>query len=203
MEKDKKVSCTILALLYVFMSYLSPVIWDKTLGIAGSSSWKDLILAIPILLGIFNAIYIRINFDKISRSTLLRCAVFVKYLLIPLYILGGLMIIICILIMFIPIVITVFIGPILAALLSAYGYTVMLGGSAFSLAYIRKARQEGIHGAFLSRIGKLLQFFFTVDVISLAVLALKEKKYIKATIMVVIALVLGFIGGMIWLIMEI
>lgn len=191
MEIDKKKSCTILAILYVLVSYLSPFIW---LGFFSQedAEWIDfVILAIPFFLGIFNAVYIKINFEKISRNTLLRSAILIKYLLIPMYIVGGFMIIVSLVFMVLPLL---FIGMFFAFLLSVYGYATMLGGDAFSLAYIKKARLEGVHSTLLSRIGMILQFFFSLDVISLAVLSLKEKKYVGATVAVIIALILGFVG---------
>ena len=202
MEIDKKISCTILAILYVVAAYLCPFIWMGLFTYDDTTNISFVALGIPFIMGIFNAVYIKSNFEKISRNTLLRCAILIKYLLIPMYIVGGFLIVVFLLITVIPIVITIFIGPFFVLLLSAYGYATMLGGNAFSLAYIKKARREGVHGKLLSRIGKILQFFFTIDVISLAVLSIKEKKYIGATVAVIIALILGFISIIAWLILQ-
>lgn len=202
MENDKKVSCTVLAILYVLLSYASPFIWLELAG-EDAPSIIYLALAIPFFFGIINSIYIRINFQKISRITLLRCAIIIKYLLIPMYIVGGLMIALLFLLTFTPVVIMIFVGPYMIAMLSVYGYLTMLGGNAFSLAYIRKAKAEGVHGVFLSTIGKIFQFFFSVDVVSLVILSLKEKKFIGATVTVIVLLVLGFIGTSAWLIIDI
>lgn len=205
METDKKMCCTILAILYVLLSYASPFIWLELEGRKGedSSTAVFLALALPFFMGMINAIYLRINFQKISRSTLLRCAILIKYLLIPMYIVGGLLIAVFLLLTFTPVVIMIFVGPFMIAVLSVYGYATMLGGNAFSLAYIRKAKEEGVHGRVLSTIGKILQFFFSVDVISMAILSLKEKKYIGATILVIVLLVLGFVGIFAWLVVDI
>lgn len=205
METDKKMSCTILAVLYVLLSYASPFIMLELAGIKGEDppTAVFLVLAIPLFMGIINAIYIRINFQKISRSALLRCAILIKYLLIPMYILGGLLIVVFLLLTFTPIVIMIFVGPFMIAVLSVYGYATMLGGNAFSLAYIRKAKEEGVHGRVLSTIGKILQFFFSVDVISMAILAMKEKKYIAVTVIVIVLLALGFVGTFAWLVVNI
>ncbi len=201
-ENDKKISCTILAILYVLLAYTSPFIWLEVAG-EDSPSIIFLVLAIPFLFGIMIAIYLRINFQKIERSTLLRCSIIIKYSLIPMYIVGGALISIFFLLTFTPIVIMIFIGPFMIAMLSVYGYITMLGGNAFSLAYIRKAQKEGVHGLFFSTIGRICQFFFSVDVISLAILSLKEKKYIVATVTVIILLLLGFIGVTAWLVVSI
>lgn len=202
MKDDKKVSCTVLAILYVILSYASPFVWVRLAG-EDADAIIFLILVIPLCMGIVNAIYIRINFQKINRSTLLRCAVIIKYCLIPMYMAGGLLIAVLLLLTFTPVVIMIFLGPFMIAMLSVYGYLTMLGGNAFSLAYIRKAKEEGVHGAFLTTTGMVLQFFFSVDVISLAVLALKEKKCIGATIAVIVLLMLGFIGTFAWLLIKV
>ncbi len=202
MENDKKTSCTVLAILYVLLSYACPLIW---VGVADENAPKGIlvILAIPSFFGIINAIYIKLNFNTISRNTLLRSAIIVKYLLIPLYIVGGLLIALFFLLIFTPVVIMIFVGPFMITILSVYGYLIMLGGNAFSLAYIKKAKEEGIHGGVLSTLGKVFQFFFAVDVVSLAILSLKEKKYIGATVTVIVLLALGFIGTSIWLFFNI
>ena len=159
-------------------------------------------LVLPFLAGIVNAVYIRINRQKISRVTLLRCAIIIKYLMIPMYIIGGLLIVVFILLTCTPVVIMIFVGPFMIAVLSAYGYLTMLGGNAFSFAYIRKAQEEGVHGRIISTEGMIFQFFFSLDVISIAVLSLKERKYIVATIAVIAILLMGMIGITVWLVLK-
>lgn len=199
METGKK--ATLLAVLYVLASYAGPLVWWKVPG--EKTAATNLVLVIPFFIGIINAVYIKINFQKISRVTLLRCAVMIKYLLIPMYIIGGWMIVVLFLLIFTPIVIMVFLSPFMIALLSIYGYLIMLGGNGFSLAYIRKAREEGVHGTFLSTAGKILQFFFVTDVASMAVFSLKEKKYVAAAVTTIVLLVLGFLGILGWLVITI
>ena len=70
------------------------------------------------------------------------------------------------------------------------------------LAYIRKAREEGVHGRIISTVGMIFQFFFSLDVISIAVLSLKERKYIVATIAVIAILLMGMIGITVWLVLK-
>lgn len=202
MENDKKLPCTVLAILYVLLSYASPLIW---LGLAGEDapSIIFLVLLSPFVLGIINAIYLRIFFQKINRMTLLRSAIIIKYSLIPLYLAGGLMIVLFLMLTFTPVVIMIFVGPLMIAGLSVYGYLMLLGGNAFSLAYIRKAKEEGVQGVLLSTIGKILQFLFFADVVSLAILSLKEKKYVGVTVAVFALLVLVFWGISAWMIVNI
>lgn len=213
----------VLSIGYVLLAYICPFLWLFAAEMAGSKLDMEhtmnvdntmesgagdfgiifLILVIPLFVGILNAIYLRINRERISRSTLLRCAILIKYLLIPLYLVGGLTIILFFLLTFIPVVFMVFVGPFMIALLSAYGYATMLGGSAFSVAYINKAKKEGIHGKLLSSLAKMFQFFFGMDVITMTVLTLKERKYVKSTIMVIVILLVGIIGIIGWLTMNI
>lgn len=199
METDKKT--TLLAVLYVLASYAGPLVWWKVPG--EKTAAINLILVIPFFIGIINAVYIKINFQKSSRMTLLKCTLMVKYLLIPMYIIGGWMIVVLFLLIFTPIVIMIFFSPFMIAMLSIYGYLIMLGGNAFSLAYIRKAREEGVYGTFLSTAGKILQFFFVTDVASMVFFSLKEKKYIAAAVTTIVLLALGFLGILGWLVITI
>ena len=203
-KEDKGISCTILSIVYVVLAYISPLVGLRLIGSDAEkiSSMAFCALVLPFLAGIVNAVYIRINRQKISRVTLLRCAIIIKYLMIPMYIIGGLLIAVFILLTCTPVVIMIFVGPFMIAVLSAYGYLTMLGGNAFSVAYIRKAREEGVHGRIVSTAGMIFQFFFSLDVISIAVLSLKERKYIPATIAVIAILLMGMIGITVWLVLK-
>ena len=199
MKEDKGISCTILSIVYVVLAYISPLVGLRLIGSDAEkiSSMAFCALVLPFLAGIVNAVYIRI-----SRVTLLRCAIIIKYLMIPMYIIGGLLIAVFILLTCTPVVIMIFVGPFMIAVLSAYGYLTMLGGNAFSVAYIRKAREEGVHGRIVSTTGMIFQFFFSLDVISIAALSLKERKYIPATIAVIAILLMGMIGITVWLVLK-
>lgn len=203
MTKEK--GCTLLSILYVLMAYASPFIWlsTATKKVGGMTKESFLILAIPFIMGIIIAIYLKAERQKISRVTLLRCSIIVKYMLIPLYIAGGLLIALFVLLALTPLVIMTFIAPVVAGALGIYGYATMLGGDAFSLAYISKAGEEGVHGKVLCTVGRILQFFFVGDVVSTAVLALKEKKYIALTIAVMAIMVIGFVGAAVCLVIKI
>lgn len=203
-KEDKGISCTILSIVYVVLAYISPLVGLRLIGSDAEkiSSMAFCTLVLPFLAGIVNAVYIRINRQKISRVALLRCAIIIKYLMIPMYIIGGLLIAVFILLTCTPVVIMIFVGPFMIAVLSAYGYLTMLGGNAFSVAYIRKAREEGVHGRIVSATGMIFQFFFSLDVISIAALSLKERKYIPATIAVIAILLMGMIGITVWLVLK-
>lgn len=183
MNETKKASGAIyiVPIVYVLGMYLMPVVlW--VLGNAKesmdnvNSGW---VLALPIILGLVNLAVVLILGEKISRRQLLICTRIIKYALIPFYIVGGLSIAVALLLMFTPVVIMVFIGPTIAILLSAIGWLGLLGAAPFSVAYIVRAYKEGVHGKALSVFAAIFQFFFTMDVIFVIILAIKDRVYSK------------------------
>lgn len=183
MNETKKASGAIyiVPIVYVLGMYLMPVVlW--VLGNAKesmdnvNSGW---VLALPIILGLVNLAVVLILGEKISRRQLLICTRIIKYALIPFYIVGGLSIAVALLLMFTPVVIMVFIGPTIAILLSAIGWLGLLGAAPFSVAYIVRAYKEGVHGKALSVFAAIFQFFFSMDVIFVIILAIKDRVYSK------------------------
>ena len=81
--------------------------------------------------------------------------------------------------MFTPVVIMVFMGPTIAVVLYIIGWLGLLGAVPFSLAYIVRACKEGVHGKVLSVFATIFQFFFTMDVIFVIILAIKDRVYSK------------------------
>lgn len=183
MNETKKASGAIyiVPIVYVLGMYLMPVVlW--ALGSAKesadnvSSAW---VLALPIILGLVNLAVVLILGEKISRGQLLICTRIIKYALIPFYFLGGLCIAVALLLMFTPVVIMVFVGPAIAVSLSVIGWLGLLGAAPFSVAYIVRACKEGVHGKALSVFAVIFQFFFSVDVIFVIILAIKDRVYSK------------------------
>lgn len=190
----------ILAGLYALTVYMSPVIFfivnknmenENTIHI-----WP---FGFLIIGGLINLLVVILFKNKIGRIQLLNCAILIKYTLIPFYIIGGFIIAIAVLFMFTPVVIMMFVGPTVAITFSIVGWLAMVGAAPFSIGYIRRSYQEGIHGKLLSTLAGVFQFFFTVDVISMMVLALKEKRCVKVTIALLIVLALVIIISIIWL----
>lgn len=184
MNETKKASGAIYIapIVYVLGMYLMPVVlW--ALGSAKESAdnanrgWVLALLIIPIILGLVNLAVVLILGKKISRGQLLICTRIIKYALIPFYFLGGLCIAVALLLMFTPVVIMVFVGPAIAILLSAIGWLGLLGAAPFSVAYIVRAYKEGVHGKALSVFAAIFQFFFTMDVIFVIILAIKDRVY--------------------------
>ncbi len=106
------------------------------------------------------------------------------------YIAGGIVVAASLLLMLTPVVFMFFVGPAIAIAFSTFGWIVMVGGAPYSVAYIVKSQKQGVHGTVLSVFAGIFQFFFTVDVLSIIVLALKEKRWVKTTVALLILLLL-------------
>ena len=160
-------------------------------------------LLIPLILGIVNLIAVIALRRHTTRGQLLNCALAVKYALVPFYIIGGLCIAAALLLMFTPVVIMVFVGPAVAVTFSFAGWLILIGAAPFSVGYIVKANRERVHHKALCIIAGVLQFFFTADVISMMVLAFKEKKWVLVTAILLLVLIAAVLIISIWLIVKI
>ncbi len=199
-EKRKNAVCT-LAALYVAAIYGCIIAFFCLIGgDTPATAANMLVLCLPFGLALISRFYIKKNRDRISRITLLYSGILVKYLLIPMYIAGGGLIALLLLLIFTPVVIMIFVSPILIAVLCFFGWIYMVGGDIFSLAYINKAREEGVHGKGLCTLAKVCQFFFAADVISMMVLALKERKCIIPTAILALLFLFGFLGVLLFIV---
>ena len=178
MEKKKKFPVIyLLAILYVLSAYLGPVALLVMPDSGTTGNIASVFFYVPVLLGIVNLIVVLAAKGKIERKQLLVCSMIIKYALIPFYLVGGLLIVLCLLLMVTPIVFMVFVGPMMALILGIYGWVILLGAAPFSLAYIVRSYKGGFHSKALLVISAIMQFFFTMDVIFITVLAVKERKY--------------------------
>jgi len=190
----------ILTGLYTFVIYMFPVIFFAVNSkLENENSLQMWPMGLPIILGIVNLLVVIRFKNKIGRIRLLNCAILIKYTLIPFYIIGGLAIAIALLLMLTPVVIMVFIGPMVAIVFSILGWIAMVGAAPFSIGYIGMSYNERTHGKFLSVLASISQFFFTADVLSIMILALKEKRCVKVTIALFIILMLSIVISIIWI----
>lgn len=134
---------------------------------------------LPFVLGIINLIVMLTVGKRLDRKQLLNCTMLIKYSLIPFYIIGGGLILIFLLSSFIPVPFMIFLGPAVALSLCITGWGILIGAAPFSIAYIMKAYKEGVHGKDISMTAGIFQFFFVMDVVSVTVLLLKEKRQRK------------------------
>lgn len=143
------------------------------------------VLWLPILAGLLNLILVTVFRKRISREELLNCAIIVKYCLIPFYMLGGLGVLGVLILSVIPVPFMIFMG-LAAVLMLVYGWIVMICSAPFSIAYIAASYKEGVHNKILLVIAGIMQFFFTVDVLSIMFLVIKENKWVKTSIAVIV-----------------
>ena len=178
MEKKKKFPVIyLLAILYVLSAYLGPVALLAMPDSDAASIITSWLFWLPVILGVVNLIVVLAAKSKIERKQLLVCSMIIKYALIPFYLVGGLLIVLCLLLMVTPIVFMVFVGPMMALILGIYGWVILLGAAPFSVAYIVRSYKGGFHSKALLIISAIMQFLFTMDVIFITVLAVKERKY--------------------------
>ncbi len=159
------------------------------------------VLWLPILAGLLNLILVTIFRKRISREELLNCAIIVKYCLIPFYMLGGLGVLGVLILSVIPVPFMIFMG-LAAVLMLVYGWIVIICSAPFSIAYIAASYKEGRHNKILLVIAGIMQFFFTVDVISIMFLAIKENKWVKTSIAVIVLFIVCIVGLIIKIIVH-
>lgn len=159
------------------------------------------VLWLPILAGLLNLILVMVLRKRLSREELLNCAIIVKYCLIPFYMLGGLGVLGVLILSVIPVPFMIFMG-LAAVLMLVYGWIVMICSAPFSIAYIAASYKEGRHNKILLVIAGIMQFFFTVDVISIMFLAIKENKWVKTSIAVIVLFIVCIVGLIIKIIVH-
>ena len=183
MKESGKVSRAIyvVPVIYVLGMYMMPVLFWIICNMQESTDSFDAgwIMVMPIVLGLINLAVVLILGKRISRVQLLICTRIIKYALIPFYLIGGFCIIVAFLLMLTPVVM-IFVGPTVAIVLSVIGWLGLLGAAPFSIAYIVRACSEGVQGKVLSVFAGIFQFFFTLDVIFVIVLAVKDRSFVKA-----------------------
>lgn len=141
------------------------------------------VLWLPILAGLLNLILVMVLRKRLSREELLNCAIIVKYCLIPFYMLGGL-------------------GVLGVLILSVIPVPFMICSAPFSIAYIAASYKEGVHNKILLVIAGIMQFFFTVDVLSIMFLVIKENKWVKTSIAVIVLFIVCIVGLIIKIIVH-
>lgn len=171
-------------LFYVMSVYLIPVF---AAGLKKGDMLSFLVY-LPVLLGVVNII-VCIRFCKPgNRIMLLNGAVFIKYALIPFYIVGGLALMITFLMSFIPVPFMIFLFLPVSAIGAVAGWLILALGAPYTISYLRLSVKEGTCPKRMAVICGILQFFFTVDVIAVMVLAWREHKWRKLSIAIIVML---------------
>lgn len=182
-------------LFYVIMTYAYPVIafmtvprvdgsvnssaeYEKMAKVQNGALGSDLplvVLVIPVVLLIMSIVIAALSKNS-HRRVFLMTAELIKYLLIPFYIMGGITIVIFFLLMFTPVVIMIFVSPVVIGILSVLGWISLAGSAPFMIAYLSKAVKDKKLGKPFALLIGFLQFFFAMDVITTIICAIKEKK---------------------------
>ena len=177
------------ALIYGHLPILAWV--DRVFG--EDDNTAHLIAAcIPLILLLINIIIVRATFKKTDRRIFLGCSLLIKYILVPLYVFGAFVICVFLLMMFSPVVIMVFVSPIITTVLTVYGWVVVVSVAPFTIAYLIKAKKEGKLPGFVVKACIVSQFFFMADVIVVMLLAiLRERRWVKLTATLLVIVMLG------------
>lgn len=177
-EKDKKFpSIYIVAIMYVIISYVFPVIWYfVNVYMCHDGELTIIPLFLPIMFGAINLLMVIVGKENISTKQLINCALWVKCALIPFFVLGSICIVISIMMTFIPVVFMVLVGPLIALFLAFFGWTVVVGSAPFAIAYLVRLCKQGTYGKVLTIILSVLQFFFITDLVSVIIMAIKNRK---------------------------
>lgn len=188
-------------LMYVWAVMEAVLIYAHIFILSALDKWnvnkpfKLMITFLPVTLLVINLIIVIINFKRLDRTVFLGVAVLIKYILIPLYIVGAVFMALCFLLVFSPVVIMVFVAPVVAIVFTGYGWSVIVAVAPYSVAYLLKARKEGALPAILTKIGIVTQFLFCIDVVTVMILAiLRERKWVKLTIALLSLFILCALG---------
>lgn len=188
-------------LMYVWAVMEAVLIYAHIFILSALDKWnvnkpfKLMITFLPVTLLVINLIIVIINFKRLDRTVFLGVAVLIKYILIPLYIVGAVFMALCFLLVFSPVVIMVFVAPVVAIVFTVYGWSVIVAVAPYSVAYLLKARKEGALPAILTKIGIVTQFLFCIDVVTVMILAiLRERKWVKLTIALLSLFILCALG---------
>lgn len=183
-ENSKLHPFIIFPLLYVVSVYLLPVFFVMM----EESSLASYLVYLPLVFGVINII-VSITFCKPeNRIILFHSTVLVKYTLIPFFIIGGMILTASFLISFIPVPFMIFIGPVVTVLGSVIGWLVLAFGAPYAIAYLRLSAKAGVRTKAAVVLHIILQFFFTLDVIDVMILTLKERRWQKLTLFLIILL---------------
>ncbi len=183
-------------IIYVLMTYGYPVLWFFTLPkadetVTSDAAYKEfaraqngalgenlpfVFLGIPIVLLLINII-LAIALKKTGRRHFLNTARIIKYSLIPFFIMGGLLILAFFLFMFTPVVIMIFVSPMIMGALAVMGYISMVGSAPLVIAYLSKAAKDKKNGTLWTIVMTIMQFIFGLDVLGTILCVIKEKKH--------------------------
>ena len=169
----------ILSILYALFAYSYPVLFFSDLLFD-----IEYLLAVPAVFAIVETIICIIFRNRISGTNALTAAIIIKYSLIPFFIAGG---------AFTAVMFMFPAGGMVIAL-PITGWIIMASGSPFAITYYIKAHKENGSLSPIKIFGIICQFFFTADVIAVMISSIRENRFRKLTIaLIIFAVVSTFI----------
>lgn len=174
----------IFPILYVLSVYLLPVF----ILMMQAKNMLSYLIYLPIVCGVLNII-VSIKFCKPeNRYMMFHATVLVKYAMIPFFILGGLLVMASLLLSFIPVPFMIFLGPTVAVMGIIIGWLVLAFEAPYAISYLRLSAKAKTCSKVMAVLHSIFQFFFTLDVIDVMVLTMKERKWRRLTISIIILL---------------
>ncbi len=147
-----------------------------------------------VIISVISLIFIIVFRKKISRERLLSRTLFIKFSLMPIYIIGGILIAISLLLTISPVVVMIFVGPTVAITLAVIGWVLLACSSVYSVPCIIKLFREGesVVSKALCIFSIVAQYCYVLDIVSIIILAFKEKKgkEVKHSLLAIVAVVI-------------
>lgn len=169
----------IFPVMYIISVYLFPVF----LSLQENFPFLSYLMYTPVVFGVLNIIVAVKCCKPEYHDIMLNSAVLVKYSMIPFFILGGIMIVACLLLSIIPLPFMILFGPFMAFVCCVIGWLILAFESPYTISYLCISRKSS-NGAtkVMAVLHGVLQFFFMADVFDVMYLTLREKKWTKLTI---------------------
>lgn len=184
-------SVYILPIVYVLSVYMLPL--NFVYGEKLPEAVGVCLYLLPVALGIGNIIIACTMYRPANRIILLQSSVIIKYMLIPFFILGGILMTMTLFMAVIPVPGFIFLGGFLAVGGWLIGMLILAFSSPYAIAYLRLSVRVGKHSNNWSIFHAVCQFLFIADVIDVMVLAFREERCKKITV-AVIALLACLLG---------
>lgn len=167
----------VMACLYVLPWYLFPTLGQNkafmdTLGI--ELSVGPVVLHILASYAINILLTILLN-KKVDRRVMLNCIKIIKFGLVPFFVYGAILELICLFISITPLVLFMF-APAGMAIMTLYGLAALIGAVPFALCYLIKGYYDKVYNIAVVIICSFAQFIFVLDVASAIFFAAYDTK---------------------------
>lgn len=192
----------IFPILYVLSIYAATL----PLIVSNDGSFPGIPLYVPFLFAVVNPIVSIIYCRPGNRDMLFDAVIFMKFTLIPLYTIGGIILWgkgLMMSILFIPIPMATTMGPIIIIIGVIISWLFLAFQVPYTIAYLRLTSKDKIRPAKQGVIHALLQFIFVIDVIDVVVLIFLEKQRWKRTIVTILLTVVAVAGIVVYIVLQI